>query len=141
MSWLKSMVEKEPPEPANPIGTVVIGTLEPDMHLTPKEMVRKALKTAQFKCVDVGRKASALSFAQKAVENNAQIIAVSVNTGPAKNNIPALVSAIKAAGLEGKVTVMIGGAAVDKTDADAIGALFGSTKDEAVVLAKKAIGQ
>jgi methanogenic corrinoid protein MtbC1 len=55
--------------------------------------------------------------------------------------MPALMSAIEAAGLKGKVTVMIGGAAVDKTDADAIGALFGSTKDEAVVLAKKAIGQ
>lgn len=141
MSWLKSMVEKEPPEPANPIGTVVIGTLEPDMHLTPKEMVRKALKSAQFKCIDVGRKASALAFAQKAVENNAQIIAVSVNTGPAKSNLPALMSAIEAAGLKGKVTLMIGGAAVDKSDADGIGALFGSTKDEAVVLAKKAIGQ
>jgi methanogenic corrinoid protein MtbC1 len=141
MSWLKSMVEKEPPEPTNPIGIVVIGTLEPDMHLTPKEMVRKALKSAQFKCIDVGRKASALSFAQKAVENNAQIIAVSVNTGPAKSNIPALMSAIEAAGLKGKVTIMIGGAAVDQSDAASIGALFGATKDEAVVLAKKAIGQ
>jgi 5-methyltetrahydrofolate--homocysteine methyltransferase len=141
MSWLKSMVEKEPPEPSNPIGTVVIGTLEPDMHLTPKEMVRKALKSAQFKCIDVGRKASAASFAQKAVESNAQIIAVSVNTGPAKTNLPALVSAIEAAGLKGKVTVMIGGAAVDKSDADGIGVLYGSSKEEAVVLAKSAMGK
>jgi 5-methyltetrahydrofolate--homocysteine methyltransferase len=141
MSWLKSMVEKEPPEPTNPIGTVVIGTLEPDMHLTPKEMVRKALKSAQFKCIDVGRKASAASFAQKAVESNAQIIAVSVNTGPAKTNLPALVSAIEAAGLKGKVTVMIGGAAVDKSDADGIGVLYGSSKEEAVVLAKSAMGK
>jgi 5-methyltetrahydrofolate--homocysteine methyltransferase len=141
MSWLKYMVEKEPPEPTNPIGTVVIGTLEPDMHLTPKEMVRKALKSAQFKCIDVGRKASAASFAQKAVESNAQIIAVSVNTGPAKTNLPALVSAIEAAGLKGKVTVMIGGAAVDKSDADGIGVLYGSSKEEAVVLAKSAMGK
>jgi methanogenic corrinoid protein MtbC1 len=51
------------------------------------------------------------------------------------------VSAIEAAGLKGKVTVMIGGAAVDKSDADGIGVLYGSSKEEAVVLAKSAMGK
>jgi methanogenic corrinoid protein MtbC1 len=137
MSWLKSMMEKEPPEPENPLGTVVIGTLEPDKHLTPKEMVRKSLKKAQFKCVDVGRSASANSFASKAKEVNADIIAVSINTAPAKNNIPKFVEAVEASGLKGKVAIMIGGAAVDKSDADEIGAMFGETREEAVALAKK----
>jgi methanogenic corrinoid protein MtbC1 len=41
--------------------------------------------------------------------------------------------------LKGKVIVMIGGAAVTKEDADKIGALFGKTREEAVVLAKKAM--
>jgi hypothetical protein len=36
---------------------------------------------------------------------------------------------------------MIGGAAVTKEDADRIGALFGKTREDAVALAKKAIGQ
>jgi dimethylamine corrinoid protein len=141
MSWLKSMMEKEPPEPENPIGTVVIGTLEPDMHLTPKEMVRKSLKKANFKCIDIGKKAPANSFANKAKEMNADIIAVSINTAPAKNNIPKLMDAIEAAGLKGKVTIMIGGAAVDKSDADEIGAMFGETREEAVALAKKAMAE
>ncbi|KON29817.1 hypothetical protein AC477_05470, partial [miscellaneous Crenarchaeota group-1 archaeon SG8-32-1] len=74
-------------------------------------------------------------------EENAEIIAVSINTAPAKNNIPALMSAIESAGLKGKVTIMIGGAAVDKDDADEIGALFGETREEAVALAKKALGK
>ncbi len=141
MSWLKSMMEKEPAEPENPLGIIVIGTLDPDVHLTPKEMVRKSLTKAQFKCYDVGKKAPAESFAQKAKEVNADIIAVSINTAPAKNNIPALMSAIEAAGLKGKVTIMIGGAAVDKDDAEEIGALFGETREEAVALAKKALGK
>jgi len=34
---------------------------------------------------------------------------------------------------------MIGGAAVTKEDADKIGALFGKTREDAVVLTKKAI--
>ena len=141
MSWLKSMMEKEPPEPTNPIGIIVIGTLDPDVHLTPKEMVRKSLVKAEFKCYDLGKKAPAGDFASKAKEVNADIIAVSINTAPAKNNIPALMSAIEAAGLKGKVIIMIGGAAVDKDDADEIGALFGETREEAVALAKKALGK
>jgi len=135
------MMEKEPPEPTNPIGTVVIGSLDPDPHMTPKEMVRKSLKNAGFKCIDLGKKAPAANFASQAKANNAEIIAVSINTSPAKNNIPNLMAAIEAAGLKGKVTIMIGGAAVDKSDADEIGALFGTTREEAVALAKKAIGK
>ena len=135
------MMEKEPPEPENPLGTIVIGTLDPDVHLTPKEMVRKSLTKAQFKCYDVGKKAKPDSFVSKAKEVSADIIAVSINTAPAKNNLPALMSAIEAAGLKGKVIIMIGGAAVDKDDADEIGALFGETREEAVAIAKKALGK
>ena len=51
MSWLKSMMEKEPKEPENPIGTVVIGNIQPDMHDTAKEAVRKALKRGRFKTI------------------------------------------------------------------------------------------
>ena len=139
MSWLKSMMEKEPPEPENPIGTVVIGNLEPDLHENPKEMVRKSLKKALFKTVNLGKKVPVATFASKAKEVNADIIAVSINTAPAKNNIPALIAAIEAEGLKGKVTIMIGGAAVDKEDADKIGAMYGETREEAVALAKKAL--
>ena len=135
------MMEKEPPEPENPIGIVVIGTLEPDVHLTPKEMVRKSLTKAQFKCYDVGKKAPAGSFASKAKEVNADIVAVSINTAPAKNNIPNLVSALEAEGIKDKVILMIGGAAVDEDDAEEIGALFGETREEAVAIAKKALGK
>ena len=132
-------MEKEPPEPENPIGIIVIGALDPDPHSAPKEMVRKSLKKALFKCIDLGKKVPAASFASKAKEVNADIIAVSMNTTPAKNNIPQLMAAIEAAGLKGKVTIMIGGAAVDKDDADNIGALYGDTREEAVALAKKAM--
>jgi methanogenic corrinoid protein MtbC1 len=138
MSWLRAMREKEPPEPENPIGIVVIGLLQGDrIHQSAKEMVRKSLKKAQFKTVDVGRGAPADLFVSKAKEVNADIIAVSMNTTPAKENLPKLISAIEAAGLKDKVKVMIGGAAVKKEDADKIGALYGKKRDDAVALAKK----
>ena len=137
LSWLKGMMDKEPPEPANPIGTVVIGTLDPDIMTTAKEMVRKALKKAQFKMVDVGRGATPEAFASKAKETNADIMVISVLLTAAKNNLPNVVSALQREGLKDKIVIMIGGEAVTKEDADEIGALFGTTKEEAVVMAKK----
>jgi 5-methyltetrahydrofolate--homocysteine methyltransferase len=141
MSWLRAMREKEPPEPVNPIGTVVIGTLEPDIMTTAKDMVRRSLKLANFKTIDVGRGVSATTFASKAKEANADILVVSVLYSKAKKNLPELISAIELAGLKDKVVVMIGGAAVTKEDADSIGVLFGETREDAVVLAKKAMEQ
>jgi methanogenic corrinoid protein MtbC1 len=137
MSWLKAMREKEPPEPTNPLGTIVIGNLHPDRMDTPKEMVRKSLKHAQFKVVDVGPDAPAARFAQKAKEVNADIIAVSINLSPAKENLPQLMSAIESEGLKDKVTVMIGGAAIKKEDAEKLGLRFGKTREEAVAIAQR----
>ena len=140
MSWLKSMMEKEPPEPTNPIATVVIGNIEPDMHDTAKEAVRKSLKRAGFKTIDAGKSVPVEVFIQKIKENNATLLALSINTVPAKNNLPKLVDALKAAGLTA-VKIIMGGAAVKKEDADAIGALFGKNKEEAPEIAKKALAK
>ena len=131
------MREKEPPEPTNPLGTIVIGNLHPDRMDTPKEMGRKSLKHAQFKVVDVGPDAPAARFAQKAKEVNADIIAVSINLSPAKENLPQLMSAIESEGLKDKVTVMIGGAAIKKEDAEKLGLRFGKTREEAVAIAQR----
>ena len=141
MSWLKSMMEKEPPEPENPIGTVVIGNIEPDMHDTAKEAVRRALKRAGFKTVDAGKSVAPQVFVDKAKESNADILAISVNTVPAKNNIAKLDEALKAAGLKEKLIIIMGGAAVKKEDAEAIGAIFGKNKEEGVEIAKKAVAE
>jgi 5-methyltetrahydrofolate--homocysteine methyltransferase len=141
MSWFKALREKEPPEPANPIGTVVIGTLQPDLIDTAKEMVRKSLKTAQFRTVDVGKSASVASFVSKIKEENADIMVVTVSISAAKENLLKLISALESEGLRSKVAVMIGGAALNKEDAEIVGALYGKTREDAVALAKKAMDQ
>ncbi|HSV50286.1 MAG TPA: cobalamin-dependent protein [Candidatus Acidoferrales bacterium] len=139
MSWLKGLREKEPSEPTNPIGTVVLGTLHPDIMDTAKEMVRKSLKTAQFKTIDAGKGVDPAVFVAKVKQANADILVVTVGLSAAKDNLSKLMSTLETEGLKDKVTVMIGGAAVTKEDADKIGALFGKTREEAVVLAKKAM--
>jgi methylmalonyl-CoA mutase cobalamin-binding domain/chain len=141
MSWLKSMMEKEPPEPEHPIGTVVIGNIEPDMHDTAKEAVRRALKRAGFKTVDAGKSVAPQVFVDKVKEVNADILAISVNTVPAKNNLAKLDEALKTGGLKEKLIIIMGGAAVKKEDAEALGAIFGKNKEEGVEIAKKAIAE
>jgi len=135
------MMEKEPPEPENPIGTVVIGNIEPDMHDTAKEAVRRALKRAGFKTVDAGKSVAPQVFVDKVKESNADILAISVNTVPAKNNLAKLDEALKASGLKEKLIIIMGGAAVKKEDAEALGAIFGKNKEEGVEIAKKAIAE
>ena len=139
MSWLKSMMEKEPPEPENPLGTVVIGNIEPDMHDTAKEAVRRALKRAGFKTIDAGKSVAPQVFVDKVKESNADILAISVNTVPAKNNLAKLDEALKSSGLKEKLIIIMGGAAVKKEDAEALGVIFGKNKEEGVEIAKKAI--
>ena len=106
-----------------------------------KGMVRKSLKRAGFRVVDVGRGVTPESFVSKAKEIKADIIVVSVLLSAAKANLSKLVSQLEAQGLKDKVTVIIGGAAVTREDADKIGAMFGTTREEAVVLAQKAMEQ
>jgi len=135
------MMEKEPPEPENPIGTVVKGNIEHDMHDTAKEAVRRALKRAGFKTVDAGKSVAPQVFVDKAKAANADILALSINTVPAKNNLAKVDEALKAAGLKEKLIIIIGGAAVKKEDAEAMGVLFGRNKEEGVEIAKKAIAE
>jgi 5-methyltetrahydrofolate--homocysteine methyltransferase len=140
-SWVKGLVEKEPPEPANPAGKVVIGTLDPDVIDTAKEMVRKSLKSAQFQTVDMGVGASVADFLSRVKEVNADIVVVTVSVAASKKNLEALVSSLEAEGLRGRVAVLVGGASVTQEDADRLGAFYGRTREDAVLLAQKVMTQ
>lgn len=139
MAWLEEIAEEEPPEPEEPIGIVVTGNLDPDMHVGAKELVRRALKVAGFKTIDLGGAVPAENFVKKAKEVDADAIVVSINTYSAKDEIPSLVSALEAGGIKDKIIVLIGGAAVKQADADEIGALYGRSKEQAVEIMKEAI--
>ena len=111
MSFLKAMMEKEPPEPENPIGTVVIGNLEGDrVHQTAKDLVRKSLMKAQFKTVDLGKNVTGEVFASKAKELNADIIAVSALMMNSVLQLKDLKKAIDSGKWKTKPKLLVGGA-------------------------------
>ena len=103
-------------------GTVVLGTVAGDLHDIGKNLVGLMLGSNGFNVVDAGVDVSADSFVTAAKESNADIIAMSGLLTTTIIYFPAVIEALKKAGLIGKVKVMIGGAPVSRQFADEIGA-------------------
>ena len=103
-------------------GTVVLGTVEGDLHDIGKNLVGMMLGSNGFNVVDVGVDVSADSFASAAKESNADIVAMSGLLTTTITHFPAVIEALEKAGLKNKVKVMIGGAPVTRELADSIGA-------------------
>jgi len=111
-----------PKEGAHKRGTVVIGTIEGDMHDIGKNLVRMMLECSGFRIVDLGVDAPPSSFVEAAHDQKADIIAVSALLTTTMVNIPKVIEALKQSGIGDKVKVMIGGAPVTRAYADQIGA-------------------
>jgi len=103
-------------------GTVVLGTVEGDLHDIGKNLVGLMLRSNGFEVIDVGVDVSAEAFVSNAREQNANIVAMS---GLLTTTIPyfsTVIRAIEEAGMKDKVKVMVGGAPVTRKLADEIGA-------------------
>lgn len=103
-------------------GTLVIGTVEGDVHDIGKGICVSMLKAAGIEVHDLGREVSASTFVEKAKEVNADIIASSAlltTTMPVQREIEEL---LEKEGLKGKIKTMVGGAPVTQEWANKIGA-------------------
>ncbi len=103
-------------------GTVILGTVEGDLHDIGKNLVGMMLGSNGFNVVDAGVDVSADSFASAAKESNADIVAMSGLLTTTITYFPTVIEALEKAGLGNKVKVMIGGAPVTRAYADEIGA-------------------
>ncbi len=103
-------------------GTVVLGTVEGDLHDIGKNLVGVMLGSNGFNVVDVGVDVSADSFVSAAKESNADIVAMSGLLTTTITYFSTVIGALENAGLRDKVKVMIGGAPVNRAYADEIGA-------------------
>lgn len=109
-------------EGVDPLGTVVMGTVKGDLHDIGKNLVCMMLEGGGFRVVDAGINVEPSKLIELAVENNAAIIGASALLTTTMVNMKDVVESVKAAGLSGKVKVMIGGAPVTQAFADEIGA-------------------
>jgi 5-methyltetrahydrofolate--homocysteine methyltransferase len=119
-------------------GTVILGTVEGDIHDLGKTIVYAMLSGAGFKVYDIGIDVPAAKFAEKAIEVKANIVAASALLTTTVPRLKDIEDALVRAGIRKKVKTMVGGAAVTEKYAQSIGADgYGKDGYDAVVLAKK----
>jgi 5-methyltetrahydrofolate--homocysteine methyltransferase len=124
-----------------PLGKVVIGTVEGDIHDIGKDIVGFMLDVNNFQVVDLGVDVSAQKFVDRIRQEKPQIVGMSGFLTLAFDQMRITVDALKEAGLRDKVKIMIGGAPMDDDAAKYIGAdAFGADASAAVKLAKKWTG-
>ena len=121
---MKSAMEPLEPElvkaGVEPIGKVMIGTVQGELHDIGKNLVIIMLKGAGFEVVDSGIDVSAEKFVEQAKDTGIQFIGLSALLTTTMPSMEKTIKAIRDAGLTAKV--MIGGAPVTEAYADKIGA-------------------
>ena len=121
-------------------GTIVLGTVQTDIHEIGKNILANLLMTAGFEVHDIGHDAPASKFINKAQEVDADIIAASAimsTTVPYQKDI---IEMLKARGLRDSYLVMVGGGVVTQEWANEIGADgYGDLASDAVEVAKELV--
>ncbi|MDQ1251262.1 MAG: trimethylamine corrinoid protein [Euryarchaeota archaeon] len=129
---IKPEMEKRKSQTKN-LGTIVIGTIEGDIHSIGKDIVASMLNIAGFKVVDLGRDVPISTFVEKAKELKPQIIASSALMTTTMVNQIQIEEKLKEAGIRDSVKTMVGGAPVTQDWADKIGAdIYGESANDVV---------
>jgi len=126
-------------EGVEPIGKVVICTVEGDLHDIGKNLVKLMMEGVGFECFDLGADVKAEDIVKKVQAEGAQIVALSAMLTTTMAQMGRVVDALAAAGLRDKVKVMVGGTPITDKYCKDIGADkyaidAASAADAAVVL-------
>ena len=122
------------------MGTVVIGTVEGDLHDIGKNLVGMLLQGAGFTVVNLGTGVTAEAFVAAVREHAPRIIGMSALLTTTLPHMAETIAALKEAGLREAVKVMVGGAPVTAAYADEIGADgYGANAGMAVERAKELV--
>ena len=119
---------------------VVIGVVEGDTHDIGKNLVRIMLETSGFDVIDLGRDVPPAIFVERAIEENADIIALSTLMTTTMDAMAEVIRILDKQNIREKFKIMIGGGPISQGFADTIGADgYSVNAAEAVRLAKKLV--
>ncbi|MEM0024041.1 MAG: corrinoid protein [Thermofilaceae archaeon] len=123
------------------LGTVVIGTVRGDLHDIGKSIVATMLRAAGFNVIDLGVDVPPEKFVEAAIENKADIVAMSALLTTTMLEMRNVIEELKKAGIRDKVKVVVGGAAVTEDFARSIGADgYGEDAVKGVKVCKELLG-
>ena len=121
-----------------PIGTVIMGTVQGDLHDIGKNLCIMMLRGGGFTVIDLGVNTSPAEFVAAVEEHRAHLIGMSALLTTTMPNMAKTVEAFKDAGLRDSVRFMVGGAPVTPEFGKDVGADgYGKDALACVELAKK----
>jgi len=124
--------------PTGAFGTVVIGTVEGDLHDLGKGIVVTLLSSAGFQVTDLGVDVSPESFLSATREKKPDILAMSSLLTTTMPNIKKTIRLLEDKGLRDSVKIIVGGAPLSSEFADEVGAdAYGKDAVEALGICRK----
>jgi 5-methyltetrahydrofolate--homocysteine methyltransferase len=119
-------------------GTIVLGTVQGDLHDIGKNLVGMMLEGGGFSVVDVGVDVTADKFVEEVKNSNAKIVGLSALLTTTMPVMKDVVTALNADSATSGVKVIVGGAPLTQEYADSIGAAgYAPDASSAVDLAKE----
>lgn len=144
MEQITEITKKECEEVAQKetIGTVLMGTVEGDIHDIGKGVVNFNLNVNGFEVIDLGEDVKPQNYINAIEKHRPDIVGMSCLLTVAFDSIGKTIKEIEKAGYRDHIKIMIGGAPIDDDICDYVGA-DGWAEDavKAVNLAKNLIGE
>lgn len=123
-----------------PLGKVIIGTVQGDLHDIGKNLVGMMMEGAGFDVIDLGTDVKPEELIEAVREHKPDIVAMSALLTTTMGNMKTAINMMVEAGIKDELIVMIGGAPVTQDYADEIGADgFSVDASAAATLAKKLV--
>lgn len=120
-----------------PSGSIVIGTVQGDLHDIGKNLVAMMLEGGGFEVFDLGTDVSPDAFLEAIREHSPNLVGLSALLTTTMQKMRETISVIEAAGFRDRVKIMVGGAPVTEAFAKDIGAEgYAPDASKAVSLAK-----
>jgi 5-methyltetrahydrofolate--homocysteine methyltransferase len=106
------------------LATVIIGTVEGDVHDVGKNIVAMMLEGGGFNVIDLGVDVPPAKFIKEIQYHEAEILILALSSlySPTRLAMRDIMEALKTEGLRDKIKVMVGGAPIDQAFCDLIGA-------------------
>jgi len=104
------------------LGTVILGTIQGDLHDIGKNLVGIMMEGAGFEVIDLGADVSPEQFVQAAREHQPRILGMSALLTVTMMGMKQVLEDLQAEGLRNRIVAMVGGAPVTQAFAREIGA-------------------
>jgi len=139
MNILEPLIMKEK-EVVKPIGRVIIGTVEGDIHDIGKNLVATMLKVNGFELIDLGVDVPPQKFVEAVKQYNPDIVGMSALLTSTMMNMRKVIEALEKEDLRNKVKIIVGGAPITEEFAKRIGAdAYGENAVVSVDICKKLV--